>query len=198
MVDDTRVASQHALVSQGKMGETTNWPFWTLSWLKNNINRTSSYRNPKIHTSATFSPAPSAGTNTESNLVLTSLGGQHVYKKAPTLRNTSKSSRHWNPAVTLSGLLSKQQQQPKWTADQQGKWITTWDSVYLFILYSREDTLCCCCQWCLTVLDTEAMLFTAGLLYKGLSWKKHYASAELTRTTFYFCNGILDFMSAKH
>lgn len=90
-----------------------------------------------------FSPllAPSTRTGTEGNLDLTSLGGQHFYKKGLTTGNIVESNRHWNPAVTLTGLLSKQQHWPKWTADQQGKWITTWDEgfFFFFIPYHRVD-----------------------------------------------------------
>lgn len=69
--------------------------------------------------------APSTGTNTESNPERTPPGGQRVYKKGLTTGSTVTSNRLWNPVVTLTGLLSKQQQYPKRTADQQGKWITT-------------------------------------------------------------------------
>lgn len=75
--------------------------------------------------------APSTGTHTESNPECTPPGGQRAYKKGLTTGSTVTSNRLWNPVVILTGLLSKQQQYPKRTADQQGKWITTWDGAIL-------------------------------------------------------------------
>ena len=72
---------------------------------------------------------------TRSNPDCTPSGGQRVYKKGLATGNTVASNRLWCPAATLTGLLSEQQQYPKWTADQQGKWITTW--AIFSILYSR-------------------------------------------------------------
>lgn len=56
---------------------------------------------------------------------LTPPGGQHVYKNGLTTGNTVTSNSLWNPAVTLTGLLSRQQQYPKRTADLQGEQLTT-------------------------------------------------------------------------
>lgn len=81
----------------------------------------------QMQTSATLLwLAPCTEINTGSNPDLTPPVGQRVFKKGLTTGNTVTSNRLWIPAVTPTRLLSKQQQCPKRTADQQGKWITTW------------------------------------------------------------------------
>ncbi len=80
-----------------------------------------------------FLLAPSAA-QTQSNPDLAPLGGQRVYKKGLKTGNTVASNRLWNPAVTMTALLSRQQQYPKGTADQQGKWITMWDGAIFPVL----------------------------------------------------------------
>lgn len=108
-----QVTSQHALVSHQKDKDRNN----KLTFLNSTVALKAQEKpDIKLQETCKFTRvqpsllAPSTGTNTESNLDLKSPGGQHVYKKGLTTGNTVESNKHWNPAVTLTGLLSKQQQ----------------------------------------------------------------------------------------
>lgn len=80
--------------------------------------------------------------NTASNLDPTSPSARHIYKKGLMTGTVANANRRRNPAVTLTGLLSKQQQQAKWTADQQRKWLATWDGISAFHLRLVGQSTC--------------------------------------------------------